>query len=253
MVLNTALLLINDQNLMTELTIIILCYKSEEFVIEYLHKVQISLSNSSINNYEIILVGNYIDATSDKTPEIIRKLAAQHINVSALTLKKPNNGWLGWDVRQAFTKATGQYVAFIDGDGQMPADDIVRCFYASKEKNADISMTYRESRGDGIYRKLLSFSYNLMMKILFPKIKIQDINSKPKVIKRSLLLNLDLRSNGWTIDAEIILQAYKKKASIEEMPTQFKGLPGGRKSFVGIKAVFEFFIFILHKRLLGSD
>ena len=84
--LNTALLLINDQNLMTELTIIILCYKSEEFVIEYLHKVQISLSNSSINNYEIILVGNYIDATSDKTPEIIRNLAAQHINVSALTL-----------------------------------------------------------------------------------------------------------------------------------------------------------------------
>ena len=92
-----------------------------------------------------------------------------------------------------------------------------------------------------------------MMKILFPKIKIQDINSKPKVIKRSLLQNLDLRSNGWTIDAEIILQAYKKKASIEEMPTQFKGLPGGRKSFVGIKAVFEFFIFILHKRLLGVD
>lgn len=239
--------------MLTELTIIILCYKSENFAIKYLRKVQASLANSSINNYEIILVGNYVDSVHDKTPEIIRKLAAQQVNVFALTLKKPVNGWLGWDVRQAFNKANGKYVAFIDGDGQMPGYDILRCFNRIKETNADISMTYRDTRGDGQYRKLLSFSYNLMMKILFPEIKIRDINSKPKVIKRSLLENLDLRSNGWTIDAEIILQAYKRNASIEEIPTQFKGLTGGRKSFVGIKAVFEFLAFMLFKRFIGKD
>jgi hypothetical protein len=91
------------------------------------------------------------------------------------------------------------------------------------------------------------------MKIFFPNIIIRDINSKPKVIKSSLLKCLDLRSNGWTIDAEIILQAYKRKATIKEIPTQFMGLPGGRKSFVGIKAVFEFIIFMIRQRLFGIN
>lgn len=238
---------------MTELSIILLCYKSEAFVIEYLRDLQNSIKNGLIYDYEIILVGNYVDATSDKTPEIIRSLADKNSNVSALTLQKPSCGWLGWDVRQAFSKANGQYVALIDGDGQMPADDIVRCFKVSKETNADITMTYREIRGDGLYRKLLSFFYNLVMKIFFPNIIIRDINSKPKVIKSSLLKCLDLRSNGWTIDAEIILQAYKRKATIKEIPTQFMGLPGGRKSFVGIKAVFEFIIFMIRQRLFGIN
>lgn len=91
------------------------------------------------------------------------------------------------------------------------------------------------------------------MKILFPNISIQDINSKPKVIKRSLLENFDLKSNGWTIDAEIILQSYKRAAKIKEISTQFVGQPGGRKSFVGISAIFEFIVFILYQRIFGVN
>ena len=238
---------------MTDISIILLCYKSEEFATQYLSYVQRSLENNHINDYQIILVGNYIDKFTDKTPEIIRSLADNYQNVSALTLQKPSYGWLGWDVRQALSIADGQFIALIDGDGQMPADDIARCFLASKATKTDITMTYRKTRGDGLYRKLLSLFYNLMMKILFPKILIQDINSKPKVIKHSLLKKFDLRSNGWTIDAEIILQAYKRDATIEEIPTQFIGMPGGRKSFVGIKAVFEFIIFMIRQRLFGIN
>lgn len=238
---------------MADLSIILLCYKSEEYAEKYLKSVESSMQDNNIKSYEILLVGNYVNGSEDITPKVISKLAKSKDNVSALTMQKPKGGWLGWDVRQAFSKTNGDYVALIDGDGQMPAGDIARCFLATKGSNVDITMTYRITRGDGLYRKLLSLFYNLLMKILFPNISIQDINSKPKVIKRSLLENFDLRSNGWTIDAEIILQSYKRAAKIKEISTQFVGQPGGRKSFVGISAIFEFIIFILCQRIFGVN
>jgi glycosyltransferase involved in cell wall biosynthesis len=238
---------------MNDLSIILLCYKSQSFAKQYLSNVQRSMQDNNIKSYDILLVGNYVKESNDKTPEIIIKLANSNENVSALTLEKPNHGWLGWDVRQAFAKTKGKYVALIDGDGQMPADDIAKCYLFCRSSAADITMTYRTTRGDGLYRRTLSYLYNLFMKLLFPSIGIKDINSKPKVIKQELIKELNLKSNGWTIDAEIMLQAYKRKSYIKEIPTLFLGQPNGRKSFVGVKAIFEFIIFIISKRLFGID
>ena len=68
---------------------------------------------------------------------------------------------------------------------------------------------------------------------------------------KDLIRTFDLRSNGWTIDAEIMLQSFKRNAKIMEIPTQFLGQPGGRKSFVGYKAIFEFLLFLFKQRLFG--
>ena len=63
----------------------------------------------------------------------------------AITEPKPQFGWLGWDVRWHL-KARGDFIALIDGDGQMPAEDIAKCYLHSKENNTDITMTYRITR-----------------------------------------------------------------------------------------------------------
>lgn len=236
---------------MPNLSIVILCYKAEEYTNFYLNKVLDVLTSNKIENYEIILVGNYISGTNDKTPEIVNSLSAFNEKVVAIAEPKPAYGWLGWDVRMAFAKAKGDFIALIDGDGQMPAEDIAKCYLESIENNVDITMTYRITRGDGLYRKTLSFIYNLCINILFPFCKIKDLNSKPKVIKKELLNDLNLKSNGWTIDAEIMLHAMKRKLHIKQIPTKFLGQPGGRDSFVGYKAIFEFLLFLFKIRLFG--
>ena len=239
--------------MMTSLSVIILCYKAENFSKLYLNKVLDVLSENKIDNYEIILVGNYIPNSNDKTPEIVKFLSDSNPKVMAIAEPKPDFGWLGWDVRMAFSKAKGDFIALIDGDGQMPAEDIAKCYLASLENDADITMTYRKTRGDGLYRKALSFIYNLSIKILFPFCKIKDLNSKPKVFQKEVLKNLNLKSNGWTIDAEIMLQSMKRKFKLIQQPTNFLGQPGGRDSFVGYKAVFEFIIFLIKQRLYGIN
>jgi glycosyltransferase involved in cell wall biosynthesis len=236
---------------MPKLSIIILCFKAEEYSKIYLTRVLDILKNNEIDDYEIMLVGNYIPKSNDKTPEIIKSLSESNKNIVAIAEPKPEFGWLGWDVRMAFDKAKGDFIALIDGDGQMPAEDIPKCYFASVENDADITMTYRKTRGDGLYRKALSFTYNLCIQILFPCCKVRDLNSKPKVIKKELLNDLNLKSNGWTIDAEIMLQSMKRKIKLIQQPTNFLGQPGGRDSFVGYKAIFEFIIFLLKQRLFG--
>ena len=232
-----------------ELCIVVLCYKSGSFAKDYLESILDALRKGRITGYEILLVGNYVEESKDDTPEIVRGLCENFDRVSCITL--PKKGWLGWDVRKAFEATNANYAALIDGDGQMPAEDIPKAFLKIIQEDYDLVLTYRTKRGDGMYRFLLSLSYNFTVKILFPRVSVKDINSKPKIIRSSLLESMQLESNGWTIDAEIMLQAFKRKARIHEIPTEFHGQTGGRKSFVGYKAIIEFILFLIKQRFLG--
>ena len=51
---------------------------------------------------------------------------------------------------------------------------------------------------------------------------------------------MDLKSNDWFIDAEIMIQARRLKFKIGEVSTIFRGLEGKRKSFIGLPAIVEF-------------
>jgi glycosyltransferase involved in cell wall biosynthesis len=207
------------------------------------------LKLNQIKNFEIILVGNYIEGQNDITPTIVKDLAQKNDQVNYLAL--PKKGWLGWDVRKGIEASKGDYIALIDGDGQMPAKDIARVYNKIRNEDLDLVLTYRKKRGDGLYRFILSNTYNLFAKTLFPGIPFRDMNSKPKIIKRSSLNLLNLSVDNWTIDAEIMLQSWQKKLKIQEIATDFHGQPGGRKSFVGKSSIFQFILFLLRFRILG--
>lgn len=207
------------------------------------------LKSNQIENFEIILVGNYVEGQNDITPTIVKDLAENNEEVNCLAL--PKKGWLGWDVRKGIEASKGDYIALIDGDGQMPAIDIIRVYEKIQKEDLDLVLTYRKKRGDGLYRFILSNTYNLFTKVLFPGIPFRDMNSKPKIIKRSSLNLLNLSVDNWTIDAEIMLQSWQKKLKINEIATDFHGQPGGRKSFVGKSSIFQFIFFLLRFRIRG--
>ena len=226
-----------------------MCYRSGNYAKVYLDRVLEQLKLNQIENFEIILVGNYIEGQNDLTPIIVRDLAKKNKKVNCLTL--PKKGWLGWDVRKGIEATKGDFVALIDGDGQMPAKDIIRVYEKIRKEDLDLVLTYRKKRGDGLYRFILSNTYNFLTKVLFPGIPFRDMNSKPKIIKRSSLNLLHLSVDNWTIDAEIMLQSWQKKLKIQEIATDFHGQPGGRKSFVGKSSIFQFILFLLRFRIRG--
>ena len=214
---------------------VILCYRAGESIIPFVEKISDLLSWLHIK-YEIILVANYWPGTNDSTPQIVTELTKRIPHAKTVTREK--KGAMGWDLRSGLEVATGNYVGFIDGDGQFPVDSLLNPLYGALKCKSQLSKTYRVLRGDGFVRKFVSFCYNNVFRFLFHT-DYQDINSKPKIIQRKFLQEMNLKSDDWFIDAEIMINAKRMGLEVTEYPIHFVE-NAERASFVKVDAVVEF-------------
>ncbi len=223
-----------------------LCYRAEEEIIpfvENLHKIM-SLFRFE---WELILVANFWQGSNDRTPEICQQLAKRLPYVRVLA--EPKQGAMGWDMRRGLDACRGKYIGVIDGDGQFPVEAIFSCFAKIKSDDFDLVKTYRVERQDGFYRRLISSVYNWLFHLLYRgSTKPRDVNSKPKIMRREAYARMMLQSDGWFIDAELILHCIDLKLRIYEIPVEFHSL-GGRKSFVKPRAILEFLKHMIKYRL----
>ncbi len=230
---------------MPNVSVVILCYKSgveaETFTSQIIDAVE-----TFTNDWEIVLVGNYNKGDADDTPEIVRRIALQSPRIKALTLEK--QGMMGWDARMGLAVASGDVLVLIDGDRQMPAMDVPKVLRLFQEKQCDLAMTYRKERRDGIARVVNSALYNVIFRILFPGCGVRDVNSKPKALSRELYSKLNLTSDDWFLDAEIVIKTRNCKAKIEEVSTIFHRNED-RKSFVRADAIVEFLVNLIKTRI----
>ena len=226
------------EHVQPDISVVILCYRAENFAAVFIKQVQEILEQRRLN-YELVLVANYQAALLgiDKTPEIVRALA--HGDPRLVVVAKEKQGMMGWDMRSGLAAATGAAIAVIDGDGQMPPEDIIKVYDTLVEGHHDIAKTYRDQRFDGWFRILISVVYNLVVKVLFPRVAVRDVNSKPKIFTSAALKKLQLQSDDWFIDAEIILKATRLGLSIGEVSTIFH-VNENRKSFIKGATIFEF-------------
>ncbi|MDO9152979.1 MAG: glycosyltransferase family 2 protein [Paludibacter sp.] len=228
-----------------ELSLVVLCYRSEENIIPFVDKL-VSLLEGQDCCFEIILVGNYIPGSEDRTKEIVINLAAKDSRIKAIA--KPKEGMMGWDMLEGMKNAEGKYICVIDGDGQFPIESVITAFKMIIEKKLDMVKTYRNVRYDGRYRSLISKMFNALFNLLFPGLKSKDINSKPKMISREVFEKMKLKSTGWFIDAEIMINIRRFNCTFEEFPVEFHEI-NTRKSFVKIGANFEFLINLIIYRI----
>jgi glycosyltransferase involved in cell wall biosynthesis len=134
--------------------------------------------------------------------------------------------------------ARGTYIGVIDGDGQFPPESIIACLLKCELEDLDLTKTYRVVRDDGLYRRFISTVYNALFSLLFG-FKVRDVNSKPKIIRRDKYELMNLKSDDWFADAEIIIRARELGLKIGETPVHFV-LNDKRGSFVKPMAIVEF-------------
>ncbi len=230
-------------------SVVILAYRSGEGIRAFVESMVQSLDKNE-PNWEIILVGNHYVDDGDRTPCIVSEIAQNHPRICAVTRIK--KGMMGWDMKSGLEAATGRTIAVIDGDGQMPFEDVMHVYNKLTEEGLDLVKTFRTQRGDGLYRKTISVAYNIIFNILFPGLNCKDVNSKPKIMTREVYNRMHLNSNGWFIDAEIMIQARKMKLKIGETPTIFLQI-NYRPSFVKFRSIWEFFVNLLWYRLFNRS
>jgi len=221
-----------------EISVVVLAYRSAATITNFVDSLIDSLEKENLL-WEIVLVGNYFGGVEDQTPEVIRSIAARDSRIKAVV--KIKKGMMGWDMKSGLQATTGKSLAVIDGDGQMPSSDVIRVYQLMKTNELDLAKTYRAKRNDSSYRRLISVGYNILFKLLFPGINAWDINSKPKIMTREFYEKVHLESNGWFIDAEIMIFARRLHARIGEVQTVFFSMDS-RPSFVKPYSILEFLV-----------
>lgn len=228
-----------------ELSVIVLCYRAQEglrLVVEPLHD---ELQASGVP-YELVLVANYWDGATDRTPREAESFAAEHPNV--VVVARPKAGAMGWDLRSGLDTARGEYLVYLDGDGQVPTETALQVFRRLKETGAEVAKGRRHVRDDGSVRTLTSLGFNALFRLLFRTRGLWDVNGQPKGLTRSAHRRLDLRTDDWFTDAEILLKARELGLRVVEVPVHFHPRRAGGSN-VGLGTVWEFVVNMIRWRL----
>jgi glycosyltransferase involved in cell wall biosynthesis len=229
-----------------DLSAIVLGYRAGASLEPLVRRLYETLAASG-HSYEIVLVANYHEGADDDTPAVAERLA-QDLSVTRV-VARPKEGGMGWDFRSGLDAAVGGVLVVIDGDGQYAMDDVVVAFERLRETGSDVAKGRRASRGDGVYRLVVTTVFNLAFAVLFPRRGVWDVNGKPKAIARSAYERLRLTSDDWFLDAELVLEAHRLGMKVCEFPVVYS--EGARASFVKPGAILEFARHMLRYRLTG--
>jgi glycosyltransferase involved in cell wall biosynthesis len=184
---------------------------------------------------ELIAVDN---GSRDRTGEVIRQLAVQHPGIVYHRVEV-NEGY-GNGVMSGIPLCTAPWVGIIPADGQVDAEDVVRLYEAVVATDGNVlGKVRRRFRMDGLRRKIVSVTYNLFVRVLWPRLSSLDMNGSPKLLPRQAILSMDLKSRGWLLDPEIMIKAHYMGLRVLEFNV-FARMRGSGVSHVRVGTITEF-------------
>ncbi|MGL5253582.1 MAG: glycosyltransferase [Brevinema sp.] len=148
---------------MTKFSFLIPCYGSETTLESVITEIRQTIHND--DTYEIILVN---DCSPDRVQEVIDTLCSRFPNISSITFAR--NFGKHAALMAGLRIAQGQYICYLDDDGQCPMPDFYKLF-AEVQKEAHVSMAFYGKKKQSAFKNFGSILNNLMAQILIGKPK----------------------------------------------------------------------------------
>ena len=183
--------------------------------------------------FEIIIVE---DGSPDKTGEVAETLARQYQNIRVIHHLK-NLGY-GATLKDGFRNVRYAYVMYTDGDNQYDVREFEP--YLNLLSQADVLSGYVTKKAVTSRRKVQSWVYNTLIKILF-FVNLRDVNCAMKIYSRQVLNAIEIKSASAFIDAEMLIKAKRLGFVLAQFPvTHYKrshGLASGSRFSVIVGTV----------------
>lgn len=116
----------------------------------------------------------------------------------------------GWAIREALDHATGKYIAFLDGDGDIPVRMLKRLIPFLDDYDIVVG---RKDYSGSLARKIITLLSRIYIKVLF---NINDSQTGIKIFKHYALPRW--KTDGWLFDVEILARAKKLGFTMCEVP-----------------------------------
>jgi glycosyltransferase involved in cell wall biosynthesis len=215
-----------------------------EAVVRNAHDVLSRLGGS----FEILIID---DGSTDGTSALADGLSLRWPEVRVV--HHPENLSFSGALRTLYRSARGQWLFLCPADGQVDVAEIEP--FLARRDVADVVLGYRLTTPDRWYRRINSFLFKRMTRLLFG-FRFREI-SNCKLYRVDLLKDLPLisRPGTATIEPEVIFRLARGGARFAEVPYHLLARQGGTAKGAKISMIFKTFfdLFWLRFRLLRRD
>jgi dolichol-phosphate mannosyltransferase len=180
-------------------------------------------------DYELIL---FDDASTDRTGEIIDRLAAVNTKIRAVH-NSPNQGF-GYCFNKGVELARMEYVSVLPGDNEIDARSIEDMF--SLVGSGDLLVPYTlNTEVRPRFRRIISSLYVFLMNLLFAC--ELHYYTGPVIYRAAVLRNNRLDTKNFAFTTALLVRMIRKGVSFLETPILICPRPGKTKAFK-IKNIF---------------
>jgi glycosyltransferase involved in cell wall biosynthesis len=194
---------------------------NEERNIESLTHEIIEYCSAKELPFEIIIVN---DGSTDTTGSIADALAAQYKTVRPIHHVR-NQGY-GKSLRDGFAAGRYEYLFFTDADRQFRIGSLDGFLPWMEGGKADLVIGYRIDRKDTPRRRFLAWCFNRLARILF-SIRYRDIDCAFKLIKNTVFRTLQMTSDGFLFNTELLAKAQIKRCTSVQLGVEHFPRAGG--------------------------
>jgi glycosyltransferase involved in cell wall biosynthesis len=199
---------------MTELSILMPAHNEQATIETAIERV---LAVEGLDSFELIVVD---DGSTDATREILT--GREWPKQIRLLLNDQNRG-KGHAIRHALSEARGTYSAILDADLEYDPADLPRLIPPLRDGTGDVVFGTRAFQAHSAYsfwyvigNRMLSWAAGLIYNTW-----ISDLYTCYKLMPTELFRSLDLRSSGFSIEAEITGRLLRSGARVYEVPISY--------------------------------
>jgi glycosyltransferase involved in cell wall biosynthesis len=198
---------------------------------------------STFDDYEIVVVeSGSTDGTADACDDAAKRLA--HVRI---VHEGARRGY-GSALRLGIARSTKELITIITLD--LPFDLATIGQALPLLEKADCVLSYRPGDPRGAVRRWQSIVYRGLLRVALG-IRARNVNSSFKLLRRSTLDGIALRSTGWFIDAELVYWLERRGKSYVEIPVPLLDRTAGRSTVsfgTWLEVLGELVNFVLTRR-----
>lgn len=216
------------------LSLVLPCFNEEGNIRDTVREIFAWFSKDGIQG-EVIVVN---DGSSDRTVHILDDLQKEF---PLIVITHVRNRGYGAALCSGCDKATMEYIAFMDSDGQFHASDFR--LLLPRISHVGFVSGIRARRADPLVRSLNARLYGFLIRWMLG-IRVRDINCAMKLFRRSLWSSIRPRMvTGALFNAELFLRLMKANIAWEQIPVlhypRLLGTPTGAKAAVILRMFRE--------------
>jgi len=174
-------------------------YNEEENIAEAVRRAREAAELVHLDDFEIIVVD---DGSADSTWRVLEALATAEPRLRPIRHER-NQGYAA-ALRTGFTSARHPLIFYSDSDNQFDLREIRYLLPLTARHH--IVTGFRIYRFDPFSRLVLSWGFNLLVRILF-RIPVRDIDCAFKFFRREIFEKITIESQRFFVDTEILAKA----------------------------------------------